>query len=413
MDAYWYEGMDNWNVFELAPPGSAKPYGSIYGASRDIGIMDIFYERMDGKIQSYWLEFKRKDFSYSPGGASPGDSRNQSDLTITDDGVVRWKGESQNLLSDSYNFSTYARCYPTSQSGLSLLIAVNSSHASPHGDNSWYDVRRNGFLITYFTEFVEKKEQFDARMWKWKNLQEVFVSNITLDMKMMVGADPGKGAVFVFVGADLASFALTDNLAVGRRLINGSLYLAGFENTLIGICGDSAASVGSKDRQITQAEYDWANDQVFRWTLPPREKIYLTDAKAVAGRAFTLPHPNGGVSINVGGYPGFYDNPTDPRFAALFIEQLTRAWQVKYAGFEFNTIYFSLPHLTKSLASQLAETHNENLEPPTQDFSLFDPGKQAYMVRQWWASGTTEIERLRNPYSKYITYNIRLGRLKG
>lgn len=44
MDGYWYDGMGELAVFELAPPGTAKPFGSIYDASRDIGIMGIFFE---------------------------------------------------------------------------------------------------------------------------------------------------------------------------------------------------------------------------------------------------------------------------------------------------------------------------------------------------------------------------------
>lgn len=154
MDAYWYDTTEKRAVFELAPAGIAKPFGSIYGASRDIGIMDIFFGGMNGKVQSYWFEFKRKDFADSPKSGGLAALGGWTNLTITDDGVVRWNGDAHNSGMDDYDYALVGNVNPRAGSGMPQLISTNRGHVKGHiignsgRENPWYEVRRNGFLIT-------------------------------------------------------------------------------------------------------------------------------------------------------------------------------------------------------------------------------------------------------------------------
>lgn len=70
----------------------------------------------------------------------------------------------------------------------------------------------------------------------------------------------GGAAVFIFVGAEIV--VMTWNLLAEARIINGVLYTAGPENTLIAIFADATARIGSKDRQLTQDEYNWERSNV-------------------------------------------------------------------------------------------------------------------------------------------------------
>ena len=77
---------------------------------------------------------------------------------------------------------------------------------------------------------------------------------------------------------------------------------------LLALAAAGIASAGSNTRELTDEEYRWANDQVFSGTLPPRDRIVLTDTVGAGNRAFTFPRFDGKITVNMGA-----DGFADPR----------------------------------------------------------------------------------------------------
>jgi hypothetical protein len=56
-DAYWYEGMPDWNRYQLAPAGSASEQVAISAMSRLPSTMELWWATADGAVQdAYWYE---------------------------------------------------------------------------------------------------------------------------------------------------------------------------------------------------------------------------------------------------------------------------------------------------------------------------------------------------------------------
>lgn len=85
------------------------------------------------------------------------------------------------------------------------------------------------------------------------------------------------------------SWAVTGSAVPGARVVSGVLMFAGPSNTLLALAADSIASSGSQQRPIHKAEYDWANAEVFNYTLPPMDWLWITDTIGGGNRPFTFP----------------------------------------------------------------------------------------------------------------------------
>lgn len=85
-------------------------------------------------------------------------------------------------------------------------------------------------------------------------------------------------------------------------------------------------------RTPTQAEYDWANTQIFNGTLPSRNSIIITNLIGAQSRQFTTPSGFGQVFMNMG---AGYDNPvqfkrTNEIEGQIFIHEMTHTWQIEH-----------------------------------------------------------------------------------
>ena len=113
------------------------------------------------------------------------------------------------------------------------------------------------------------------------------------------------------------------------------VWLAGPGNTLLALAADGIASMGSRQRALNDDEYRWANDQVFQGTLPPQNKIGLTDTVAAQRRAFTFPRFDGKITLNMGtdafADPRQYHVSTGERkYGEVYIHELVHAWQIEH-----------------------------------------------------------------------------------
>ena len=101
-----------------------------------------------------------------------------------------------------------------------------------------------------------------------------------------------------------------------------------------GVAAGAVAAANIKERQISAAEYEFANN-VFRGTLPQMNQIWLTNLSGLGGRAFTAPGLDGRIYMNLG--DGFESPLTFignySRAGEIFIHEMTHVWQIEHASF--------------------------------------------------------------------------------
>jgi hypothetical protein len=228
---------------------------------------------------------------------------------------------------------------------------------------------------------------------------------------------PVVGAV-VFVGVEIGSLISTGSLVPGARLVGGVLWMAGPTNTLFAIAAEGIAAVGSRARELTQEEYDWANGRVYLGALPPRDQIVLTDTIGGGNRAFTFPRFDGKITLNMGG--GGFDDPRrypSGQYGQTFVHELVHACQIRHASMDLSL-------LADALASKVCEATGSNpyaYGPAGPDYSSFNLEQQAQIVSDWFARhqtvgnpadnfGLSSQAAIDDPYFRYISDNVRVGR---
>jgi len=89
-------------------------------------------------------------------------------------------------------------------------------------------------------------------------------------------------------------------------------------------------------REITAAEYNWANTKIFNGNLPPKDKIIITNLLGFQKRAFVWPTGHGKILMNLGKQG--YDNPQNLRLdkgyiqGQVFAHELTHVWQIYHTA---------------------------------------------------------------------------------
>jgi hypothetical protein len=207
-------------------------------------------------------------------------------------------------------------------------------------------------------------------------------------------------ALIIFAGSELASLALTGNVVPAAQILSGTLFLKGPSGTLFGLTSAGIALIGRNQRLITQAEYDWANQQVFADTLPPRSQIFITDSIGGDDRAFTFPSVDGTITVNMG---NDFSGPrtSNPR---LFIHELVHVWQIH-----------NWPDRTKWCLSgtfgQVSPNYDPGPEPGGRLFHEYNIEQQAKIVELWFGRKTRNggVESADDPWARYIDGNIRIG----
>ena len=138
--------------------------------------------------------------------------------------------------------------------------------------------------------------------------------------------NPGTGLILV-TAASVVSLATSGSLIPGARVIDGTLWLAGPSGTLFALAADGLTRLATKEQTLSQADYDFAN-QVFRGSLPPRERIVVTNSLGANGRPFTYPRFDGKIVLNLGGHytnPRGYTTSKRPVPGQLLIHELVHA----------------------------------------------------------------------------------------
>lgn len=191
----------------------------------------------------------------------------------------------------------------------------------------------------------------------------------------------GIGAVAFVVARAVGRF--TGSGPATAQVLAAVYWRKGVQGTLLALLAErTVIASGQRRRHPTPEEHAWAASQVFGASLPPRERIVLTDTVGLNGRAFTVPEPGGTISVNLGP-DAFADPLAEP---ALFVHELVHVWQIARA-----------PSVTGWLATAIATqaadlvTHRAyELPSPERPFRRLNPEQQASAVERWFADGMLE-----------------------
>lgn len=345
-------------------------------------------------------------------------------VTLNPDGSVRWQGEATNSGVDSYDFGISALV--KAHGGRTVALAHSGSipnRVPLIGDTirrSWDKTHPpDALLAAKLGDFSDA--QFQTHLEYTSGIEAALEAALGWLIKFGVGTvlGPGVGAV-IFVGVEIGSLISTGSLVPGARIVGDILWMAGPANTLFAIAAEGIASLGSQTREITQVEYDWANDRVFFGSLPPREKIVLTDTIGGDNRAFTFPRFDGKITLNMGS-AAFADPRNCPGapWGNVFIHELVHACQIQHTNLD-------VALLADAFASKVCEaTQGVNAAytygPAGPDYSSFSLEQQAQIVSNWFSSyftkdksddnyGLNSQSATSDPYFRYITDNVRVGR---
>ncbi len=120
---------------------------------------------------------------------------------------------------------------------------------------------------------------------------------------------------------------------LGVTVAAGGILLFGPGAIAPALAAGAAAELAVETRVLRDDEWDFVR-KVFGETLPPRERIILTNLLGKDNRPFTIPTDGGRFLVNLGGGP--FHNPTTWRGGKrysqpgqLLIHELTHTWQGK------------------------------------------------------------------------------------
>ena len=352
------------------------------------------------------------------------------DLTLFSDGHTSFNVHMHDSGFDPYRFRV--RFALQSPDGLTLLFQC-SGHTDGSGSNLFGHVDRNFDHNEERQNPLVKQYWLDVRastMSVSKSYDDVGALNTLEDIaKDLLGfliADVTFGAGLALVIA--ASAELADSLdasfvgpggLVGVAVAGGVVWVFGpsaiIAAVVAGVAAGAITDALIKHRQLTSEEYRFAVT-VFGDTLPPRERIYVTNLSHGGGHKYTWPNVDGSVLLNLG---DAFDNPmrhaegkkpSYPTNGQVLIHELVHAWQI-------HTKSFVPGILCKAAFSTGSYT-------PTVGKAWSDLGleQQAAVIDQWFGdyagmwntiedviNNLARQEAIHDPRFFYIANHIRFG----
>lgn len=216
------------------------------------------------------------------------------------------------------------------------------------------------------------------------------------------------GAVVV-LGAEVVTTVFTGSPVVGAILAGGVPWLTGPAGMFVRVLIQASNDDG---RLLTQAEYDWANDQVFDGALPPIVTLRITPYLGIGGAPFTFPTLLGPTLINLGDTAYGNIHTAEP----TFIHELVHACQIANST--------DLVFTTTAIVTKLADPRGDSSY--AYDAAGFDYTKagfeaQAQIVEDWFVgrpliaqtpdqrNHTGHPRDPESPYYRYLADNVRTG----
>jgi len=344
------------------------------------------------------------------------------ELELHSDGSYRFHGHMHGSGPDPYNFRVRALVRTPNEITVALQHSghVDGSLSNilvrPHRDNDWDEadsrpeIRLSWDQLKAGATFSVDKEYEDVGL--FGKLDDLLVDFAAYVLGAGVVGTP---LAFVIVAGKELLDATGGSVGVGGLpgiiTAGGIAWAVGpasFVPALVaGVAVGAVTDELVKHRPLHQSERDFANNAVFRGTLPDR--IFITNLihyDLDPTRYFTTPNIDGAVLVHLGDRYTDGDLSTTvvmPGYAVpgqVLIHELTHAWQINQMG---------IPNV---ICEAAGGTHTYNPPPAGDDWNSFGLEQQAATVDRWFAGSldTTNAKDEKSSYFPYIRDNIRLGR---
>lgn len=350
--------------------------------------------------------------------------RGEVNVTVHLDGTARFDGWARAVKQDSYEFIVHVLL----KNPNNLALAFSAS-GKIYGDlqpgKERKDFSENTSAPVDFWAFQNATLQIEKnfRSKLFGAIGDLFEAAVKWFAGAAVIASPG--AALLLLGGTAAVTAVAGgSVASGMRIVAGTLWLAGPYGTAIALAADGLARLATKERDLSQAEYDLAK-LVFKESLPPRTQIRISDAIGGGGRPFTFPRSDDKMVISVG--EKFYDDvrpyqdeEESKTYGELLIHELTHVWQ-------YHNNAAKISYIGDAIWARVRDDYDPGqvLDEPWDSFGLEEQGS---IVDTWFSTyykgpgsadgkgtaaddfGLRSAAAVGDQAFRFIQENIRVGR---
>lgn len=350
------------------------------------------------------------------------------DVTLRNDGSFSFDVYMHDSGWDPYDFRV--RSVVQSAGGVAMAFQA-SGHTDGTGSSPLGSPNRDFHHSETGTNALIQQFWLDARLSSMsvnKSYQDAgvlhTVEDIAKDLLGFLIADVTLGAGLAFVvcvSAEIANAAGASFVGpgglVGVVVAGGVVWVFGpgalMAAVIAGVAAGAITDALIRHRLLTDDEYSFAST-VFGNTLPPKDRIFVTNLSWDDGRKYTWPELDGSVILNLG---DAFDDPVhavSKGYATqgqVFIHEMTHAWQIHTGSF--------IPGI---LCRKVTQTSSYEYGPAGSSWSDFGLEQQGAIVDQWfgkyawqWKNLQDVIDKLgakeaiSDSYFGYIANNIRLG----
>lgn len=269
-------------------------------------------------------------------------------------------------------------------------------------------------------------ESGDARFWVVKDYSAGTLVDALQDLARAVvdaGASVAGAAAGVVVTLGAAAGRLAGDLGMGApfAVLGGVVAFALTGGVVLAVAAGAAAGAAAdaaiRQRALSAEEAAFAHT-VYGASLPPRERIILTNLAGLGGRPFTMPGLDGNIYLNMG---ADFDDPmprvpetgqVDRARSRTLIHELAHAWQIHNARFLPGMVCLGI----RNQAAYELGVDVYDYGPPGPHWGQFNLEQQASIIEDWMAGVPTAVVPHRkpadpnDPYFGYIRDHVRLGR---
>ncbi len=313
----------------------------------------------------------------------------------------------------------------TTQTGLAFAVehsgSVGGTSTSGSRDDNYSASGNSNSIMVHWSDVAK------GTLWVTKDYSATGVAGFFEDMagwltNVAVGAAGAAVGVVIGLGDEIGK--TFGNLGLGGVVgVLAGVVVTAFTGgvmlgIVVGVVVGAVTNALIKQRQITSAEYAFAQANAFNGSLPPMEKIRITNVSGLNGTAFSVPGIDGAYYMSLGsGYddPTNFTNPAYPTRGEVFIHEMTHIWQMFHGSFIPG---FACHAFINQVDVRLGAGDIYVYGPPTSPWNQFGLEQQAQIVNEWFAGDPTVCAPLRvphvcagptDPYFHYIANNVQKG----
>jgi len=402
-----------WSISQIG--AGAEPSGATVGVLFNPDTPTAVWARSDGSL----VDAFPPEITLSARVSGGRGLRGTVWLTLRQDGSTRWHGDVTNHEAYGYNFalSVFAQTGTSADIGAAHRGSVAGWGEPGSSNDIWDDEHQanpmlpNGLAAYRFRDLALKLEHS-------VDVVDYLKAAIDAIFEVAEGTVLGQFGAVVLVGVEIGSLLATGSLVPGAIIAGGIPWLVGPAGIFVRVLATGTHGGG---RQLTKEEYTWANDMVFRGSLPPIDSFRITNYMGAEGRQFTFPTFGGPTLVNVGNAIFTNLHTNEP----LVIHELTHVCQIAHS----HNIVFTATAMATQLKNELSK--HKLLPSPYNygaagfDYTHLGLEAQAQVVEDWFLGHKAkELDPPVNPdprhhtgirmdaksdYYRYITDNVRIG----